>query len=121
VQVSWVRQQNQRAKQGGVLEVSVLQDSCRGTRTGFEASRTCHDKEVREELGLIKLFSSTGYLDDPVFQELMIKWNRFLHSQNDDEEILDEWENTLMSDFYRAAHNWMKIHMADDTWRCGVE
>lgn len=66
---------------------------------------------------MLKLFTSTEYENDPVYQELMFNWKKYLNSNEDDEEFLTLWEEVLMNDWYTASTNWLKIFRNDDTWR----
>ena len=66
---------------------------------------------------MIIQFTTKEYENDPVFQELEKKWNVYLNADENDDDILTEWEEVLLKEFYREAINWMKIHKDDNTWR----
>ena len=66
-----------------------------------------------------QLFSNYNYFKNPQFQRLMRNWNIYLHSNEAQEEVLSEWEETLLFDFLVEATAWKDSH--NITWGRGLE
>ena len=58
------------------------------------------------------LFSSTDYFKDYNFVRLMRNWNKYLtyedYNSNEPEQMMAEWEEWLLKDFYEGATQWLK-------------
>ena len=66
-------------------------------------------------------FYSADYYKNHQFIRLMRNWNKYLQSDEPDELILAEWEETLLNDFLLEALEWFKMCGADEWWRKGLE
>tara|TARA_R110000772_G_scaffold262954_1_gene382429 strand:- start:3293 stop:3508 length:216 start_codon:yes stop_codon:yes gene_type:complete len=66
-------------------------------------------------------FSNADYYKNEKFQKLMRSWNRYLTSDQDDEELLTMWEELLITDFYKSAKEWLKHNYDEDEWKETLE
>jgi len=75
-----------------------------------------------------QIFSNADYYKNEHFINLMRNWNRYIQSDEKDEDILAEWEEIIMKDFRVAAKEW--LFSVDDSsipnyessaWRLGCE
>ena len=51
----------------------------------------------------------------------MRSWNKYLTSDQDDEELLTMWEELLITDFYKSAKEWLKHNYDEDEWKETLE
>ena len=68
-----------------------------------------------------QFFSNADYYKNEKFQKLMRSWNRYLTSDQDDEELLTMWEELLITDFYKSAKEWLKHNYDEDEWKETLE
>tara|TARA_R110000796_G_scaffold189803_2_gene306598 strand:- start:145 stop:360 length:216 start_codon:yes stop_codon:yes gene_type:complete len=66
-------------------------------------------------------FSNADYYKNEKFQKLMRSWNKYLTSDQDDEELLTMWEELLITDFYKSAKEWLKHNYDEDEWKETLE
>ena len=66
-------------------------------------------------------FSNADYYKNEKFQKLMRSWNRYLTSDESDEELLTMWEELLITDFYKSAKEWLKHNYDEDEWKETLE
>lgn len=74
------------------------------------------------------IFSNIDYYKNEHFVNLMRNWNRYIQSDEKDEDVLAEWEEIIMKDFRVAAKEWL-FSVDDDAipnyessaWRLGCE
>jgi len=66
-----------------------------------------------------QLFSNYDYFKNTQFQRLMRHWNTYLHSDEESDDVLVEWEETLLFDFLVEATAWKDSH--NITWGKGLE
>ena len=66
------------------------------------------------------LFSSIDYFKNAQFQRLMRNWNKYMDFEGDEtDEIMAQWEETLLGDFLVEATIWKESHSI--TWGKGLE
>jgi len=47
----------------------------------------------------------------------MRNWNIYLQSNEQDDEVLTEWEELLLKDFYQYSLEWFKLNKNNTFWR----
>jgi len=62
---------------------------------------------------LPSFFSSIDYYKNYDFCRLMRNWNLYIDSTEPSEQVLVEWEETLLKDFKEAAYNWLICYRED--------
>jgi hypothetical protein len=51
----------------------------------------------------------------------MRNWNIYLNSDEDNEDVLTEWEEVLIKDFLQHSKEWLAENRDDIFWRLGLE
>lgn len=51
----------------------------------------------------------------------MRSWNRYLTSNESNEELLTLWEEEIMKDFRVESKEWLKHNYDEDEWKYGLE
>jgi len=51
----------------------------------------------------------------------MRNWNKYMESDEQDEDILAEWEEVLLKDFDRGAYEWLVANYDMIHWKVGLE
>lgn len=65
-------------------------------------------------------FSSIDYYKNHNFIRLMRNWNKYLDYDGDDvdsDDIMAEWEETLIRDFLQASIEWLENNRSLTYWR----
>ena len=66
------------------------------------------------------IFSNYNYFKNAQFQRLMRNWNKYMDFEGDEtDEIMAQWEETLLGDFLVEATIWKESHSI--TWGKGLE
>ena len=47
----------------------------------------------------LPFFSNPDYWKNPEFQKLMLKWNVYMQSDEEDDDVLAQWEELIMKDW----------------------
>ena len=55
----------------------------------------------------LPFFSNPDYWKNPEFQKLMLKWNVYMQSDEEDDDVLAQWEELIMKDWKRGATRWL--------------
>jgi len=63
------------------------------------------------------IFSNMDYYKNLHFQRCMRNWNIYLQSNEQDDEVLTEWEELLLKDFYQYSLEWFKLNKNNTFWR----
>ena len=67
------------------------------------------------------LFSSPDYFRNYHFQRCLKNWNKYLESDENNDEILAEWEELLLKDFLKHSREWLDRNEDQIFWRVGLE
>jgi hypothetical protein len=71
------------------------------------------------------IFSNIDYYRNRQFQKLMRSWNEYIMYSGKEvtnEDLMWEWEETLLKDFLKESKKWLWKNMAGNTfWRVGLE
>jgi len=65
-------------------------------------------------------FSSIDYYKNHDFIRLMRNWNKYMDYDGDDvdsDDIMAEWEETLIRDFLQASIEWLENNKTLTYWR----
>lgn len=65
-------------------------------------------------------FSSIDYYKNHDFIRLMRNWNKYMDYDGDDvdsDDIMAEWEETLIRDFLQASIEWLENNRTLTYWR----
>ena len=63
------------------------------------------------------LFSSMEYYRNKKFQKMLLRWNTYMESDEDNAELLSTWEELLLQDFRIYANEWLKGNKNKTGWR----
>ena len=67
------------------------------------------------------LFSSMDYYQNHHFIRCLRNWNIYLESDENNEDLLVEWEEVLLKDFLQHSKEWLSDNRDDVFWRVGLE
>lgn len=70
------------------------------------------------------LFSNYDYFRNYHFQRCLRNWNKYIEYDGkdvDNEELMYEWEELLLKDFYKSAKEWFDRVGDEIFWRVGLE
>jgi hypothetical protein len=62
-------------------------------------------------------YSSADYYTNHHFVRCMRNWNKYLESDEPNEDILVEWEEVCLKDFRKHAVEWLENNYDDTFWR----
>ena len=66
-------------------------------------------------------FSSPNYYKNPHFQRCMRNWNMYLNTEENDDDVLAEWEEILYKDFLQHSKEWLHNNYNMIHWKVGLE
>jgi hypothetical protein len=66
-------------------------------------------------------FSSPDYYKNIHFIRCLRNWNKYLESDEPNEDILAEWEEVCLKDFRQHATEWLKENENDIFWRVDLK
>jgi len=67
-----------------------------------------------------QIFSNINYYKNHEFIRLMRNWNKYMDYDGDDvdsDDIMAEWEETLIRDFLQASIEWLENNKTLTYWR----
>ena len=63
------------------------------------------------------IFSNPDYYLNETFVKLLREWNRYLQSDEQNEDVLAQWEELKLKDFRTEANKWRKENKRKTKWR----
>lgn len=63
------------------------------------------------------IFSNPDYYLNETFVKLLREWNRYLQSDEQNEDVLAQWEELILKDFRTEANKWRKENKQKTKWR----
>tara|TARA_R110002020_G_scaffold42971_4_gene125327 strand:+ start:995 stop:1216 length:222 start_codon:yes stop_codon:yes gene_type:complete len=63
------------------------------------------------------IFSKKDYLINDEFNKLIVRWYMYMTADENDEELLTQWEEIILQDFRRYALDWLKKNKRKTWWR----
>jgi len=67
-------------------------------------------------------YSNHDYYRNYNFIRLQRNWNKYLdYNGVESEEMMAEWEEVCLNDFYDGAYDWLFKNRAEIFWRVGLE
>ena len=64
----------------------------------------------------LPFFSNPDYWKNPEFQKLMLKWNVYMQSDEEDDDDVAQWEELIMKDWKRGATRWLNENKRKTKW-----